>query len=337
MKMTLPQTAGMKTLFEGTWNLDYSVAGGRSTLSQGAGGIPTLIFQLNTTDVVNGDTITIFGNSVLTGTTALLLDVSSVSGQRTINLKGVLLTSGIGTVDQPDTDPLVRTLTQYSNSYQGAATGTIDAINNAAQLFSGAVTAHVGGSIKIDSSAAFGGPTSNAPTFEVGDQLQLTLTDSAYGFQGFANVIFCAGTSVVGQIGAITKTVSQATNNVYTLTAAQLAAFDPSVGNNGRDININNIWVLAGNTQVAPRSIALSDVKLLLNATGNGTADLGNYGTVLNVTQNGTLYRCNYMRNVAGETTQNAFYKFSNDSGAAIKVEMRYHGMNDTLAIMVLF
>ncbi len=325
MKLTLPTAAGSRSGFAGTWYFEYSVAGGVSTLAMNGVSKPTMIVQLNTNDIVQSDTIEIMGsNSVLFGSTGLCVDVASVVGEQTINLTGVLLTSGLGTVDPPDADPLVRTLYQYSNSNAGAATATIDAINHVAQLFSGSTRIAGPHAFRIDSGNQFAGPLCNAPTFRAGDQLELTLNDNQYAFAGLASVAF------TGNGGAITKGLGSASNAVYTLSAANLALIATAkVGMNNTDINFNISLLASGNTQLRPRTININSVKLGLTATGNGTRDLGNYGTAFNLTQNGTLFRANYMR-YDSVTSQNMYYKFSNDSGQAVTVELRYHDRTAT-------
>ena len=326
LKLTLPTAAGSRTTFAGTWFFQYSVgAGAVSTFLNNADGNPTLLAQLNTNVIVQSETIQILG-SAAAADTALSVNVASVVGEQTLNLTGVLLTSGLGTVDTPDTDPLVQTLYQYSNSNNGVATATIDAINFAAQLFSGSTVISKSHAFVIDCGNQFAGSAPNAPTFAAGDQIQLTLTDNNYAFQGMSQVAFTGG----GQ--QFTRNVTAATNVVFTLTANEVTKLaGAAVGRNNTDIGFNINLIASGTTALRPRTVSVSDVSLLLNTTGNGTRSLGNYGNAFYLPQNGTLYRANYFRYDAA-SSQNAYYKFSNDSGTAMKVQIRYHDRNATTA-----
>jgi hypothetical protein len=306
--------------FVGTWaGLD---AGGTTIAQQNLGaGNATILLQINTNGIVNGNTITLRRGAAST----LQADVSSVISSP-VTMTGVTLTSGLGTVDQPGTDTLIETLTQYSDSFQGAKTATIDAINNAAMLFSGGVTLAQGGTVKIDSTTAFGGPASICPTFIAGDQIALTLTDTTAAFNGLTNVIFN------GAGGSITKTLGAATAQSFTFSAANLnALLAGTPGQNGTDMLFDIAVQAAGTVELQPRTIAVSNIDLGLTATGNGTTSLGSYGNVLVLAQNGTLYRANYAR-YDDNTTQNMFYKFSNSSGTAMKIEVRYHDKDATSA-----
>jgi hypothetical protein len=134
-----------------------------------------------------------------------------------------------------------------------------------------------------------------------------------------------------GAVGKFTRAVGAATNQmVFTLSANNMTnMIDANAGKNNVDLAFNIKLEVSGTTQLQPRTIAASNVDLVLNSTGNGTISYGNYGNVLVWTQNGTVFRANYYRNDAS-ADNNQWYKFSNTSGAPVNIEVRYRSNDGT-------
>lgn len=310
----------------GTWNI---FTGGGTTYAfqnLGAGGAATALFQINSDSIGNGVALK-FGANAATTARVNVAALAGVTGPTRVTFTGVTLTSGLGTVDQPGDDILINTLTQYAVSYKGAVpVSTVDAINQSAKQFVGPTLNATFKPILVESQG-FAARAGICPTFAAGDQLIVTLTDSSQAFSALTNVVFTGGGAKFTR--ALGSATSQTFNFSHTVLKALAGTAD--LGNQGIDITMGGMFVANGATEIAPRTVSCSNLTLVLAATGNGTQDLGNFGDIVTFGQNGTLFRGNYAR-YDNNTTQNMFYKFSNSSTTPMKVEIRYHGKDDTTA-----
>lgn len=312
-------TGGTGLEFVNVWRAKGGNTNGAWTAGINADSLDNFNLQLNT--LAN-----VASSIMLNGAASTIpeLNVAGVTGEQLFNLNGACLTSGMGTVDGADADPILQTVIQYSGAVKGTARTTIDVVNTAGRVFiSGSATANAY-TFDIESTNVFGGTDWHCPTLANSDVLNLVL-EGTNAFQGVSFVEFQAGGTLITR--AVPTSAKANVYNKWTTsftgngTAALTALCNAAVGNNGIDIDFDITLLSDMSTALEVRKI---DVKgeLDLQATGNGSVLSVNFPNRIQFVQNGAQYASNMFK--VSEAGTKAYFKFANMSTSDIPLEIKY-------------
>jgi hypothetical protein len=239
------------------------------------------------------------------------------SAAKTVDLNAKMVSAGGIVLDPAGTDTILETVFQYANNNPGVKADIIDAIGAQAMLFVGSTVISNAHTFDIASTFA-AGTAPITPEFGASDSLVLNFS----GNNAFNNMQSIRFYEVTGAY-TIVKDVTAATNAAaFTFSNVELAGLiGTNAGPGAQNMTFAIDMVALGTEEILARTVSAT-ASLILNTTGNGQRDLGNYGDVFDFVQNGTLFRLARFSTSDSQVTNT---KLTNTSNGDVAFDVRFY------------